>query len=335
MIQPHVFSCRILVLSFLMMAGAGFCAVSSNGLAQQTQEQKPLNLENISKKMSLWPKEVKAIKNIKYRQDGVEKIISAGDALPVVSIRPEGIEVEHKGARMVLPQQAVDLRTPIMERIKEIALEAERERRAHLARQQSQGNAGQNQAAQGNNQAQAPAQKRPSNRPQPRVQTSEPTDFIRALNQDLIITGNNRLREYSSLTFKDKHYYLIFMGAGWNEGTKELAQLLEGFYKGAQRYNKNWEIVYVSFDRQEKDARDFLMEARMPWPAVDPGEVRKHRELVPLEAPGIPALALVDRQGNVISHSHGPDRKTYRGPAEVMADLGSVLDLPKMRISDL
>jgi hypothetical protein len=325
-----------------------------------------LDLENVSKKMSLWPDQVQVTREIRYRVGDNVKAIPAETMLEVISIQPRGIEVEHEGRRMLVRQEFVDLRPRVMEKIRQIATAAELQRRraaeGNEAEQRDDGlpslqeisnmpederiafldglsprqrkvlmekiraarEAGQTAAA--NQPGAAPAQEEPQ-RPQPRIQSTALTEFVRKLSEDLLILNNNKLREYGELGFRNNEFYLLLVGTRYDQGTKALIPLIKRFYERTQVYRQNYEVVYIDRTRRHIEGLSFIESQNMPWPSLNPEKLAQHDELKPLLPRVSPALILVDRQGQIISTTAPPGGPTRR-PEEVLKDLASVIDLP-------
>jgi hypothetical protein len=355
---------------------------------QKEKQPKPLDLENVSKKMSLWPDEVRVIREIRYRAGDDVRTIPPETTLEVISIQPRGIEIEHEGRRMLVRQQFVDLRPRVMEKIRRIATATELQRRRaaaqtatpgsgnttggttantatgtsaattgdglpslteigsmpedqrkaflkQLSPQQQEALLQKIRAAKAAGQTAAsspppPAAEAPRDtprRPQPRIQSSALTDFVRKLSEDLLILNNNKLREYGELGFRDNEFFVLLVGTKYDQGTKALIPLIKRFYERTQVYRDNYEVVYIDRTRRHIEALNFIAEQNMPWPSVNPEKLEEHQELQPLLPRVSPAVILVDRQGQVISTT-APESGPTRRPEDVLKDLASVIDLP-------
>jgi hypothetical protein len=304
---------------------------------------------------------VQVVREIRFREGETVKTIPVHTTLEVISIQPQGVEVEHAGRRMVVRQEFLDLRPRVMAIIRKIAIDAEKKARQQQAPagEQSGGvkkvdlrelrdmgteerdaflqtlttdqrrqllerlQSGELDRLNEEDAAGAEA----AARPQPRIQSTALTDFIRQLDRDLLIENNEELRDYREISFRDNQFFLLLFGTEFDKNTPKLIPLLKEFYQRAQVYRKNFEVVYVDRSPRPEYGFSFIREMDMPWPSVNPEGWQEREELLGLMPRTSPALVLVDRQGEVISSTMAADGSA-RGAQEVLMDLSSVIELP-------
>ncbi|WP_269536967.1 thioredoxin-like domain-containing protein [Cerasicoccus fimbriatus] len=155
--------------------------------------------------------------------------------------------------------------------------------------------------------------------------SSEPamtlTAFEEAISKDLVIATGNRVGRHAPDEFQPKPYYAIYYSAHWCPPCKKFTPKLVDFYNDSA--DDNFEIIFVSSDRDEESMENYMTEYSMPWPALEFDKKKRSKELTQFSARGIPCLVLVDRNGKVIKHSYEGD--TYVGPTSVMNELANLL----------
>jgi nucleoredoxin len=134
-----------------------------------------------------------------------------------------------------------------------------------------------------------------------------PPTFDEAFGTDFV---NSKLEAVKRDEFKGKVVALYF-SAHWCPPCKKFTPQFAKVYKKLKIEKKDFEVVFVSSDRDEESFNDYMGE--MPWIAVPYADSKRRRELSErFEVEGIPALVIVDAEGKVIN-------KNARG--DVSADL--------------
>lgn len=95
-------------------------------------------------------------------------------------------------------------------------------------------------------------------------------------------------------------YVGVYFSAHWCPPCRGFTPKLAGFYNTLKSQGKNFEIVFVSSDKNQSSFDDYY--GTMPWMAL-PYEFREEKEKFSSEmgVNGIPFLALFDEQGNLYS----------------------------------
>ncbi|CAF1079174.1 unnamed protein product [Adineta steineri] len=108
----------------------------------------------------------------------------------------------------------------------------------------------------------------------------------------------NKKIDFSDQKYKGKTIGLYF-SAHWCPPCRAFTPKLVEFYK-THRKDKNFEIIYISSDQDERTFDDYYKE--MPWLKMDFKERKKREKLLKVfKVTGIPALILFDGDtGNII-----------------------------------
>lgn len=149
--------------------------------------------------------------------------------------------------------------------------------------------------------------------------SGEPSIFKELLEGKLVALDGKRVSRFEMDS--DPEYYAFYFSAHWCPPCREFTPKLVKFYNDNDAAGKKFEIIFVSSDRDERSMEDYIEEDQMPWPAIKYRYAKKIKEIRQYAGRGIPCLVLVDRKGEVISHSYEGDN--YIGPTKVMGDIAA------------
>jgi nucleoredoxin len=119
-------------------------------------------------------------------------------------------------------------------------------------------------------------------------------------------------------------YIALYFSAGWCGPCHRFTPRLVDFYRQMKPRHSNFEIVFVSDDRNERDMLGYMRELSMPWPALRFAEIKNMPDIRKYAGPGIPCLVVLDVRGNVVADSYVNGR--YVGPDQPMNYLGKLLE---------
>jgi len=125
-------------------------------------------------------------------------------------------------------------------------------------------------------------------------------------------------------------YYAIYYSAQWCPPCHAFTPVLVEWYKKFKPSHPNFEIMFVSEDRNEAAMLDYMKEMAMPWPALRFSDLKhdgngtfKGSGIEKFAGSGIPDLVLVDAGGKVLSDSFQDG--SYVGPQAVVADINRLI----------
>jgi nucleoredoxin len=145
----------------------------------------------------------------------------------------------------------------------------------------------------------------------------------------------NKLVRPDGMEFEEHHlgearkidYFLVYFGAHWCPNCRKFTPKLTEFYRQQHEKHPNFEVIFVSADKDEDAMLQYMNGYKMPWPAVKFGAQKEIASLKALAGRGYPCIALVNRRGKLLAHSYGEDRKgTYVEPHKLVEKLEEILD---------
>lgn len=171
--------------------------------------------------------------------------------------------------------------------------------------------------------APAPVQQPVVSAPKPAA-TPPPTNTVSSgLVGDLVALDGRKLRKFDAAMLGGKKYFAVYRSASWCGPCRKFTPDFVSWYKSNASKHDLFEVIFVSSDRTENDMEAYMVEDKMPWPALDFSKKGKRSPIQGLGGRGIPDLILIDADGKVLSTSYEGD--DYVGPRKVLRDLEELL----------
>lgn len=163
----------------------------------------------------------------------------------------------------------------------------------------------------------------PAAAPKPAA-TPPPTNAISlGLDGDLVALEGKKLKKFDAAALGGKKYFAVYRSASWCGPCRKFTPDFVSWYKSKSSKHDQFEVIFVSSDQSEKDMEGYMVEDKMPWPALDFSKKGKRSPIQGLGGRGIPDLILIDAEGKVLSTSYEGDN--YVGPRKVLKDLDDLL----------
>jgi nucleoredoxin len=147
---------------------------------------------------------------------------------------------------------------------------------------------------------------------------------------NLVEFKDGDLQPVNDSTLIPIRYYAIYYSADWCPPCHTFSPKLVKFYNEFKPTHPNFQLVFISEDRNPKAMLGYMKEMAMPWPAVGydnllhaPTGTFKGPGIEAYAGPAIPDLVLVDATGRVLADSYQKDR--YVGPESVIDDIKAMV----------
>lgn len=128
----------------------------------------------------------------------------------------------------------------------------------------------------------------------------------------LVAVDGKRVGKYEMAS--EPKFYAFYFSASWCGPCKEFTPKLVEFYNSSEGKKKDFEVIFVSRDNNEKAMEDYMAKDKMPWPAITYRQLDRLKKVQEFSGRGIPCLVFVDAEGNVVSHSY--EGTNYVGPSK-------------------
>jgi nucleoredoxin len=136
---------------------------------------------------------------------------------------------------------------------------------------------------------------------------------------NLVASQDGVLRPYPDAEFEKKKLIGLYFSAHWCGPCREFTPSLVGYYNKNAPAHPEFEILFVSNDKNATAMEGYMREVKMPWPALSFDKVAGNAALTQYAGSGIPCLVVVDENGKVVFDTFAG--RDYRGPEAVLADL--------------
>lgn len=161
----------------------------------------------------------------------------------------------------------------------------------------------------------------PAQQPAAAKATAQPAgEIARALAGKLVAVKGGSLAPIPADQLNGTRYIAFYYSAKWCPPCRAFTPELVKTYKSIKAKHPDFELVFVSSDRDEGAMKGYMTEYDMDWPALRFGEKSLRAVRRPDHENGIPNLVFMDVSGKELSLSFTPDGD-YRGPKAVLSDI--------------
>lgn len=139
------------------------------------------------------------------------------------------------------------------------------------------------------------------------------------LQGQLVRWNRSRFQKVDDADISGKRLFAFYYSAHWCGPCRNFTPDLVSFYNEIRESYPEFEVVFVSSDRDEKAMKEYMRDFKMDFPAVRferkdrLAAAQRHKQR------GIPNLVFVDGSGEPISQSYANGR--YVGPRKVLQDI--------------
>lgn len=116
-------------------------------------------------------------------------------------------------------------------------------------------------------------------------------------------------------------YTALYYSAQWCPPCRMFTPQLVKWYKDFKAAHPNFELVFVSGDRDEASMRKYIKGDEMPWPAVA-YDKRKNEIFEKYSSEGIPYLVLIGEDGKALT---AKPNNEWQSPAGVLTQIEKIV----------
>jgi nucleoredoxin len=258
---------------------------------------------------SLWPKSVvvsvpiEAPIIIAGKASGSMKL-PAGREYPVSAVTADAVSIDVGGSAMTVAVADTDLLAK--------AAAAKEARDAQQARLQAAA------AAATPTPTPAAVSALPTPAAKPKIQ-----NVIGEKLSNLIALDGKKLVPFNADSLASKKFIAVYYSGSWCGPCKAFTPDLVKWYKRNRSKAELFELVFVSADRSEAQMQAYMVDDKMPWPALEFGSIKTGNPIVGKGGPGIPSLVVFDADGKLVAESYVNGE--YVGPRKVLRDFDKML----------
>jgi nucleoredoxin len=143
------------------------------------------------------------------------------------------------------------------------------------------------------------------------------------IKDDLVALNGKKVGKFDDAALANTKYFAVYFSASWCGPCRAFTPDLVKWYNENKPKHPEFELIFVSSDRDENSMEAYISGDNMPWPALKFSKVRSNKSLRQFGGRGIPCLVLLDAEGKVLSHSYEGDK--YVGPRKVLKDIEQTL----------
>lgn len=260
---------------------------------------------SIAADRTLWPKTVvvsiplDAPVIIAGKESGSIKL-PAGREYPVKAVTAESVTVDLGGTTRVVPAGDTDLL--LKSAAVRAANEAGQERARALAAMPTP----------------TPKPAAPTPAPAPKIE-----NVIGAKLSNLVFLDGKKLSPFDAAPLANKKFLAVYYSAAWCGPCRNFTPDLVKWYNRNKSKAELFELVFVSADRSADQMAQYMVDDKMPWPAMDFASIKAGSPIVGKGGPGIPSLVVFDATGKPVAESYVNGE--YVGPRQVLQDFDKLL----------
>jgi thiol-disulfide isomerase/thioredoxin len=127
---------------------------------------------------------------------------------------------------------------------------------------------------------------------------AKPSVFDEVLDGDLVKLDGKSVKRHELAT-KPKKYYIFYYTASWCGPCQQYTPSLVEFYN--KNKNENFELVVITWDKDEDAMEGYAKEKKMPWPLLKLAKADKFQKKFNHGVTGIPSVITCSLDGEIVS----------------------------------
>ncbi len=154
--------------------------------------------------------------------------------------------------------------------------------------------------------------------------SSANSKMAKALRGRLQVLSDQKLVAFNPGARPEPEIYLAYFGALWCGPCRRFSpELVQAYRQLKAEAGDQFELVFMSSDRDSGEQLSYVREVAMPWPVLKFSAVGSTPLIERWAGRGIPSLVVLTREGEVIFHSYRGSE--YLGPAHVLAQFAQLV----------
>ena len=155
----------------------------------------------------------------------------------------------------------------------------------------------------------------------PAVPAGPPGKLVAALADQLVVVKDGKLVRTSPAEVGSPKFVALYYSAHWCGPCRRFTPDLVAAYREIKAAHPEFELIFVSSDRDEDEMENYMTGAAMPWPALRYDRIDSARMARrPDHEGGIPNLVFFDASGKELSTTYTKSGE-YLGPRKVLDDI--------------
>jgi len=150
-----------------------------------------------------------------------------------------------------------------------------------------------------------------------------PTAFEAEVTDHLVRVEDGALQQVDAASINSKDYYVFYFSAKWCPPCRKFTPKLAEFYDQAIGHHDNFEVIFISSDRNEAAMKGYMSDYGMNFLARSFDERKSSDAINKYKGNGIPQLLILDKNGNVVADSY--EDGEYVGPYKPLETLKAKL----------
>jgi nucleoredoxin len=156
--------------------------------------------------------------------------------------------------------------------------------------------------------------------PEEKPDPSGLTKIAAALQGKLVTPTPRSFAEVPTDQMAETRFYAVYFSASWCGPCRHFTPELVAAYPKIKAAHPEFEVIFVSCDRDIESMRNYMLDDHMPWVALSYAEAKTNPTLLRYQKNGIPNLVFIDGNGSILSQSYN-SRGEYEGPFKVLDDI--------------
>jgi len=148
------------------------------------------------------------------------------------------------------------------------------------------------------------------------------TLLLETVKQKLVRCHDGTVMRGNGGELEGKKFVGFYYSAHWCAPCRKFTPQLVQYYNLVAPSHPEFEIVFVSSDRDHFGWENYINETKMPWMAIDYDQLEGLPGVKKLGGDGIPSLLVVDQNSQLVASSYDGDK--YLGPEHVLTELDKI-----------